>query len=168
MIVKWNLVSPFHALFLIAWLAMAMEIPWCVSLSRWEGRLLRCSLHFLCEDLCFYEYWFIVLYSLKAKTESSGGARRSQGGMTPSPESSDWLNIEEKWVDSSVRRVGGSRFQYKCWTPFPESPWLWFGFQCLALSAIHMTLQASHYLPVRELCQTFNKEFSSAAHFAHL
>ena len=30
-----------------------MEIPWCVSLSRWEGRLLRCSLHFLCEDLCF-------------------------------------------------------------------------------------------------------------------
>ncbi len=30
-----------------------MEIPWCVALSGWEGRLLRCSLHFLCEDLCF-------------------------------------------------------------------------------------------------------------------
>ncbi len=26
---------------------------WCVALSRWEGRLLRCSLHFFCEDLCF-------------------------------------------------------------------------------------------------------------------
>ncbi len=30
-----------------------MEIPWCVALSRWEGWLLRCSLHFLCEDPCF-------------------------------------------------------------------------------------------------------------------
>ena len=25
----------------------------CVTLSRWEGRLLRWSLHFLCEDVCF-------------------------------------------------------------------------------------------------------------------
>ncbi len=30
-----------------------MEIPWWVALSRWEGKLLRCSLHFLCEDLSF-------------------------------------------------------------------------------------------------------------------
>ncbi len=37
----------------------------------------------------------------------------------------------------------------------------------LALAAIHMTLQASHYLPVRELHQTFD-EFQSVAHFAHL
>ncbi len=29
-----------------------MEIPWCVTLPRWEGWLLRCSLHFLCEDVC--------------------------------------------------------------------------------------------------------------------
>ncbi len=37
----------------------------------------------------------------------------------------------------------------------------------LAVTAIHTTLQASHYLPVRELHWTFN-EFPSAAHFAHL
>ena len=30
-----------------------MEIPRCVALSLWEGTLLRCSLHFLCEELCF-------------------------------------------------------------------------------------------------------------------
>ncbi len=29
-----------------------MEIPSCVTLSRWDGWLLRCSLHFLCEDVC--------------------------------------------------------------------------------------------------------------------
>ena len=34
-----------------------MEIPWCVALSRWEGRLLRCSLHFLCEDCWFSCPW---------------------------------------------------------------------------------------------------------------
>ncbi len=38
----------------------------------------------------------------------------------------------------------------------------------LAVAATHTTLQASHYLLVRELCQTFNAEFPSAAHFAHL
>ena len=38
----------------------------------------------------------------------------------------------------------------------------------LAVAAIHTTLQASHYLPVRELRQTFNEEFPSAAHFAYL
>ena len=38
----------------------------------------------------------------------------------------------------------------------------------LALAAIHMALQASHYLLVRELHQTFNEECPSAAHFAHL
>ena len=37
----------------------------------------------------------------------------------------------------------------------------------LAAPVIHRTLQASHYLPVRELHWTF-KEFPSAAHFAHL
>ncbi len=37
----------------------------------------------------------------------------------------------------------------------------------LAVAAIQTTLQASHYLPVRELHWTFN-EFPSAAHFAHL
>ncbi len=30
-----------------------MKIPWCVILSWWEGRLPRCSIHFLCGDLCF-------------------------------------------------------------------------------------------------------------------
>ncbi len=29
-----------------------MEIPWCVALPWWEGWLLRCSIHFLCEDVC--------------------------------------------------------------------------------------------------------------------
>ncbi len=37
----------------------------------------------------------------------------------------------------------------------------------LALAAINTTLQASHYLQVREFHWTFN-EFPSAAHFAHL
>ena len=46
-----------------------MEIPWCVALSRWEGRLLRCSLHFLCEDPYFscnaldwlHQRWFVSM-----------------------------------------------------------------------------------------------------------
>ena len=33
---------------------------------------------------------------------------------------------------------------------------------------LHMTLQASHYLLVREICETLNEDFSSAAHLAHL
>ena len=35
---------------------LGMDIPWCVSLSQWKGRLLTCSLNVLCEhgeDLCF-------------------------------------------------------------------------------------------------------------------
>ena len=39
--------------------------------------------------------------------------------------------------------------------------------QTVAVTAIHTTLQASHYLPVQER-QTFNEEFLSAAHFVHL
>ncbi len=35
----------------------------------------------------------------------------------------------------------------------------------LALTAIRMTLQASHYHPVREISTTFNEEYPSAAHF---
>ena len=32
---------------------------WRFPLSEWESRLLRCSLHFLCEDLCFsWCTWF--------------------------------------------------------------------------------------------------------------
>ncbi len=30
-----------------------MKFPWCVTLSRWEGRLPRCSINLFCEDLCF-------------------------------------------------------------------------------------------------------------------
>ncbi len=32
------------------------------------------------------------------------------------------------------------------------------------LIAVHTTLQASHYLPVRELHQTFNEKFPRAAY----
>ena len=46
---KWLQAGAYHG-----WL---MEIPWCVSLSWWQGRLLRCSLHFLCEELCFSCAW---------------------------------------------------------------------------------------------------------------
>ncbi len=35
----------------------------------------------------------------------------------------------------------------------------------LALAAIHMNLQVSHYLLVRELHRTFNEIFQSVAHF---
>ncbi len=63
-----------------------MEIPWCVALSRWEGRLLRCSLHFLCEDLCFSWnrniLWISVLWKLwwsssfrKSWTARGGGQK---------------------------------------------------------------------------------------------
>ena len=38
----------------------------------------------------------------------------------------------------------------------------------LAVAAIYMTLKASHYFPVRELHQTLNEEFPSAAYFVHL
>ncbi len=54
-------IRTFHAIFFIAWLADGDSmIPWCVTLSWWEGRLLRCSLHFLCEDLCFTWSFFPV------------------------------------------------------------------------------------------------------------
>ncbi len=47
------LMTPFHSMHLSSYTGWLMKIPWCVALSRWEARLLRCSLHFLCEDLCF-------------------------------------------------------------------------------------------------------------------
>ncbi len=42
--------SPFHALFLIAWPADGDSLMCCIVSMGRQG---RCSLHFLCEDLCF-------------------------------------------------------------------------------------------------------------------
>ena len=34
-----------------------------------------------------------------------------------------------------------------------------------AVAAIHAALQVSHYLPLKEFCQTFNKEFALSVQY---
>ncbi len=58
-----------HTKHISTWHGWLMKIPWYFSYSRWEGRMLRCSLHFLCEDLCFsWSWWYI--YSEKKTWET--------------------------------------------------------------------------------------------------